>query len=153
MPIDNETQSLKKEQNKKKTFIAVWAAVTAALLIGGFALYSYLTPVIEFAVGKPSDPNAESFAQTVMVAYGAKPGLPVPPHIQENLNEFGRVNSAALTELRENYTTPMRIEASVEVAGNQTIVTYSGVATDKNGDTVPYEKVLTFDFILTRETP
>ena len=127
--------------------------VSAAILACGFLLYSYLTPVIRFAISKRTDPNAGSYAQMVTVGCSTKLGLPVPPNVQKNLAAFGAANAEALAALRERYTSPMQINASVEVVDRQTIVTYSGTATDKNNGMVPYEKVLRFDFVLTEETP
>lgn len=135
----------------KRVLISVAAIV---VLIGAFFTYSYFTPVINISIGKPVDPNAESYTQHVMIGGSTKYNLPMPEKTKARMKEFAEATHAVVLELHENYDQrqPMQIKAAVEVTGGQTIVTYSGFITDeKSGKPVLYNKELVFDYVLTKD--
>lgn len=131
----------------KKILIFIGAVI---LLAGAFLVYCYFTPMIMIGVSRPAS-NAESYVCSPMLVLSEKLGLPLPPKKRAQIIEFAEKTDAMNREFYETYIRPVRIDAAVEVVNAQTIVTYSGTVTEKNGRTVPYEKQLVFDFVLTKD--
>lgn len=137
----------KKQGNTKKAVVAA----LAALLLGGFILYSYLTPDIRIAVSKQAGSNAESYVQMPMISESTKFGLPLPKKTMAQMKVFWQKNDAAISKIHEAYIMPIRINTTVEATGRQTVVTYSGTVTDKSGKPMEYCEQLVFDFVLTEK--
>jgi 3-methyladenine DNA glycosylase AlkC len=102
---------------------------------------------------KPSDPTGSSYTELVSVADTYKSERFLPKSFTKNLNEFGKKNQEVFLEYTEQYKKPMNVHAKIEIKNGQTVVTYYGTVTAKDGQTEEYNKQLVFDFILTKKIP
>ena len=133
----------------KKTIAFSVAAIV--ILACAFVVYGYYTPDVRIVIGKPTDASAESYLQQVVVGVSTKFGLPLPRRIQADIREFAMANETVVRQLMQGYSMPMRISATVDVVGGQTIVLYAGTATTAEGDPVRLDERLVFDFVLAHE--
>lgn len=133
---------------RKKILLGVLLVV---VIVGVYAVYSYLTPIISIRISRPLQEHTDNYAQEALLASSTKMGLPMPPKTEERLLEFYAANQSFILELHENYTTPMQINASVAISDGKTVLRYYGQATDKNGEYLPYEREQVFEYILTTD--
>ncbi|HZK21733.1 MAG TPA: hypothetical protein VFC76_05590 [Oscillospiraceae bacterium] len=137
----------------RKRFWVIVTAVVAVIIVLGTSLYFYYRPYVAFISMKPSDPIGSSYTELVSVADTYKSERFLPKSFTKNLNEFGKKNQEVFLEYTEQYKKPMNVHAKIEIKNGQTVVTYYGTVTAKDGQTEEYNKQLVFDFILTKKIP
>lgn len=134
---------------RKKTLTAILIIAVLILAAAAFVVYSYYTPNITINKGAPAEADTDRYFEPLMVSVSEKMGLPLPKSVKENLQTWTTEITKAMQEIT---TMPgeYHIESDVRIADNQTIVIFSGEATE-NGVAEEYYKELKFDFALTED--
>ena len=74
----------------------------------------------------------------------------ISPEVYDNIKEFAE-ETARVDEELHTFQKPIDITCEVVIQGNQTIVTYEGTATNRDGVTENIYEQLVFDFIITED--
>jgi hypothetical protein len=132
----------------KKKVIIIAIVVFALLLIAGLVwIVVNSSGNIQVSISAPAN-KADSSSYIYQINFGGIPNtgdkkVKQIKQINSDLNEF-------YDEFRNTYDKPYYVEAKYENIGGKTMITFKGEVTDKeSGELIPYEKVLSYDFVIT----
>lgn len=114
--------------------------------IGGYYFWCSYHPIIDIQVGESGygkDLKFEAPYTTIVDRNGVKPAATV----ELNLLKFWLEHEFVFQYIKENFKAS-DIKLNVEVKDHQTILTYSGKATTKEGEAIDYNKEVICEFDL-----
>ncbi len=139
---------LSAEIKKRKKILKIFAPIIIALIfVSVFSIsiyFAYLNPIINYSISKPVKPSTESSIELVHLGWGTRFGLPMPPHIKDEIANFGVWMELLNDEIHNNYTSPIHITAEVYYRGKTTVFVFTGTVT-KDGQQSDFYRELIFD--------
>lgn len=134
---------------QKKIILGI--TIFMILIVGGYFTYSYIDENKDqttIGVGAPVDRVANGYSEPVTIA-----GFPddASSTFYENMEAFMNQTYEARQEMHDIVNEPYEIFTDITFVDKKTIVNFNGTYTDDDGVVKEYEKVLTFDFVLTED--
>lgn len=139
---------------KKKVLICCLVVLAAGIV--AFACASKANPLYTAAVSSPVNietaENGGSYCADVMFGYNEHKFLHTSSERKRKTEQYETIQ-ADLNEFRKevaDFQKPYMIDADCKNADGKTVITFNGTVTDPNsGETVPFERIYQYDFILT----
>lgn len=129
----------------KKTILIV-APILVVLAIGGYVFNAYLTPDIRLTqqVVTVGNSNVEICD---MPSYSTKLGLPANGSLQEFFTQLATDNATVKADVQDMDNSSIAMD--MKNVDKKLVVTYSGDATDSDGNSFSYAKEFVYDYNLT----
>lgn len=114
--------------------------------ISGYYLWCSYNPFIKISIGAGGS-GEQLKVELPYVAYGEKYGIEMAQSVKQNLMDFQDKAESVLQDVLNNYKNS-DIKLDIKVKNKQTILNYSGIATNLNDEVVEYNKEIICDYVL-----
>ena len=132
----------------KKKVIIIAIVVFALLLIAGLVWFVVNSSGnIQASVTAPAN-KSDASSYIYQISFGGIPNISGKKGKQ--IEQVNNDLTVLYDEFRNVQQKPYYVEAKYENIDGKTVITFKGEVTDKeSGELIPYEKVLTYDYIIT----
>jgi hypothetical protein len=132
----------------KKRIVLLAIVIFALLLIIGLIWFiSNSTGNIQVSVTAPAN-KSDASSYIYQISFGGIPNISGKKGKQ--IEQVNNDLTVLYDEFRNVQQKPYYVEAKYENIDGKTVITFKGEVTDKeSGELIPYEKVLSYDFVIT----
>ncbi|WP_455684297.1 hypothetical protein [Thomasclavelia sp.] len=114
--------------------------------ISGYCIWCSYNPIIYIQINVAGR-GEELKVEMPNIAYAERHKIEIAKSVKNNLDYFNVKSENILQDVLNNYLTS-DIKLDIKVKNNQTILNYSGSATNLNGENVDYRKEVICDYVL-----